>query len=95
MKKPKDKKLFKMLLDRKESLSIREDNLLTELTLIVKRKTIKNQIRKYLQNLFDLPLRQEFININNTLTTRQKKFKNKITIEVSNPQTDYKFYKKI
>lgn len=95
MKKPKDKKLFKMLLDRKESLSIREDKLLTELTLIVKKRTIKNQIRKYLQNLFDLHLRQEFININNTLTTRQKKFKNKITIEVSNPQTDYKFYKKI
>lgn len=95
MKKPKDKKLFKMLLDRKESLSIREDKLLTELTLIIKRRTIKNKIRKYLQNLFDLPLRQEFININNTLTTRQKKFKNKTIIEVSNPQTDYKFYKKI
>lgn len=88
--------LFKMLLKKQADKEIiLEDNLLNITKRKSKRNSLKNRIRCYLQTLFSTQIREVKQPLNTGIGVRRKKFKNKEIIEVSNPQTDYKFFKRI
>jgi hypothetical protein len=73
--------------------SIRELGLL-ELKAKLKRNCVKNRIRRFIQVCFK-DSKESTMLLDTMISVKQSKFKNKIIVEVSDPQTDYKFYKKI
>lgn len=72
-----------------------DDNLLNLSLRKSNRNSLKNRLRVYLQTVFSTEQRETKIALSSGIGVRRKKFKNKELIEVSNPQTDYKFFRKI
>lgn len=86
--------LEKATIDNSLQKSIKEFGLLNVHSKINNRNSIKSRLRRFFQT-FLFSHRESTVILDTMLGIRQKKFKNKTIIEVSNPQTDYRFFKKI
>jgi hypothetical protein len=91
--KKEEKRLFTYLMKKNVSSFNSSEKGVLNLTLrISKINTLKERLRRWLQTY--IKVRTEVTMLNSGIITLQKRFKNKTVIEVSNPQTDYNFYKK-
>ncbi len=92
-----EKKLFSLLLTKKQKLPFNnEETGLLGLTIRISNKnSFKERMRRYFQTTLSRQVREEVTILNSGIAVRRKKFKNKTIIDVSNPQTDYKFFKRL
>ena len=65
------------------------------LSLRVRPNTVKSRLRRFLQSVYGAEKRITKTRLKTNIGTHAKRFKNKTIIEVSNPQTDYKFLTRI
>lgn len=72
-----------------------ESNVLNLTLIFSRKKSLKNRIRRYFQTMLSTQKRIENTPLKTSIGVTRITFKNKTIIEVSNPQTDYKFYKKL
>jgi hypothetical protein len=76
-------------------LSLKETGLLNVYSKSNNCKSIKSRLRRFFQTFLSNYKKESIVVLDTMLGIRQKKFKNKTVIEVSNPQTDFRFYQRI
>lgn len=75
--------------------SEQEKTTLMSVSTYFKKYGLKQRLKKFLQSISHSHQRIDIIVLKTNIASHIKKFKNKQIIEVSNPQTDYRFYKRI
>jgi len=89
-------KLINLVRTKDKTVFNSSESTVLNLTLIFSRKkSLKNRIRRYFQTMLSTQKRIENTALKTSIGVTRITFKNKTIIEVSNPQTDYKFYKKL
>jgi hypothetical protein len=79
----------------KTVFSVSEESALNLNLVFSAKKSFKNRIRRYFQTMLNTQKRIENTPLKTNIGVTKTTFKNKTIIEVSNPQTDYKFYKRL